>query len=82
MIVLGTLVTFFAVGLITILVIGIALSLLGIAFSLAWGISSFILFKLAPLILIGWVVLKLFERRRPRPPLSNNRTSDWLESGK
>jgi hypothetical protein len=77
---LGTLLTFFAVGLITLLVVGLVLSVVGTVFSLAFGLAGFILFKVAPVILLGWIVLKVVERRRDRGKLSRA-DREWLESG-
>lgn len=77
---LGTLLTFFAVGLITLLVIGVVLSIVGTVFSLAFGLAGFLLFKVAPILLIGWLVLKLVERRRPTGELSAA-DREWLEGG-
>lgn len=78
---LGTLLTFFAVGLVTLVVIGVVLSIVGTVFSLAFGLAGFLLFKVAPLVLLGWIVLKIVERRRGSPELSAA-DRDWLESGR
>lgn len=78
---IGTLLTFFAVGLITLLVIGVVLSIVGTIFSLAFGLAGFLLFKVAPVLLVGWLVLKLLERRRPRGELSAA-DREWLEGGR
>ncbi len=78
---LGTLLTFFAVGLVTLVVIGVVLSIVGTVFSLAFGLAGFLLFKVAPVILVGWIVLKLFERRRGSAELSAA-DREWLESGR
>lgn len=78
---LGTLLTFFAVGLITLVVVAIVLSIVGTVFSIAFGLAGFLLFKVAPLILVGWLVLKFFERRRPAGELSAA-DREWLEGGR
>jgi threonine/homoserine/homoserine lactone efflux protein len=78
---IGTLLAFFAVGLATIVAIGIALAAFGLVFSVAWGLATFILFKVAPIVFIGWVVLKLFDRRKSRGELSAA-DREWLESGR
>lgn len=70
--------TLFAVGLITIVVAGVVLSVVGVAFSLALGAATFLLFKIAPVVLVGWVVLKLFNRRKSRDELSPADRA-WLE---
>lgn len=76
-----TLLTFFAVGLVTLVAVGIGLWAVGAIFSITFGLVSFLLFKVAPLVLIGWVVLKIFEKRKPRGELSAA-DREWLESGK
>jgi hypothetical protein len=78
---LRTLVTFFAVGLIALLALGLVLSVLGFVFALAWGIATFLLLKVAPVVLLGWIVLKLLERRRGAERLSPA-DREWLESGR
>ncbi len=77
---LGTLLTFFAVGLITLVVVGIVLSVVGSVFSLAFGLAGFLLFKVAPILLLGWLGLKLLDRRRSRGELTAS-DREWLESG-
>ena len=61
---IGTLLTFFAVGLVTLVVAGVALAVLGTMLSLGLGLAAFLLFKVAPILLVGWIVLKVVERRR------------------
>lgn len=77
---IGTLLTFFAVGLLTLLVVGVALTILGTVFSLAFGLASVVLFKLAPILLVGWLVLKLLDRRKSRGELTAA-DREWLDSG-
>ena len=76
---LGSLLTFFAVGLATILVASVVLSVVGIVFSLTLGLASFLLFKVAPILLVGWVVVKLLDRNRSRDSLTDA-DRRWLES--
>lgn len=61
---IGTLLTFFAVGLVTLLVAGVVLSIVGSLLSLGLGLAAFLLFKVAPVLLVGWVVLKVIDRKR------------------
>ena len=61
---IGTLLTFFAVGLVTLLVAGVVLSIVGSLLSLGLGLAAFLLFKFAPVLLVGWVVLKVIDRKR------------------
>jgi hypothetical protein len=76
---LGALLTLFAVGLGTLIVIGLVLSVIGTVFSLAIGTIGFLLLKVAPIMFVGWVVLKLLDRGQKRSELSSG-DHQWLES--
>ncbi len=67
---IGSLLTFFAVGLVTLLVAGVVLGIVGVVFSLTFGLASFLLFKVAPILLVGWIVVKIFDKRRGGSSLS------------
>ena len=75
---IGTLLTFFAVGLITLIAAGIVLSIVGTVFSLTFGLASFLLFKVGPVLLVGWVAMKIIQKVSGGDSLS---TADrkWLE---
>lgn len=75
---IGTLLTFLAVGFATLIVAGIVLSILGTVLSLGFGLAIFLLFKVAPVLLVGWLVLKVIDKRSGGGSLS---ASDrrWLE---
>ena len=75
---IGALLTFFAVALVTLIVAGIALTIVGTLFSLTIGLASFLLFKVAPILLVGWVVVKVLEKSRGRSALSDA-DRKWLE---
>jgi cell division protein FtsW (lipid II flippase) len=75
---IGSLLTFFAVGLITLIVAGVVLSIIGTLFSIGLGLAAFLLLKVGPILLVGWVVLKLLDRRRRRGYLSDA-DRRWLE---
>ena len=75
---IGTLLTFFAVGFVTLIVAGIVLSIVGTVFSLTFGLVTFLLFKVAPILLVGWVVLKVFQKVRGGGSLSAA-DRKWLE---
>lgn len=59
---MGSLLTFLAVGLVALVAVGIVLSIVGAVFSIALGLAGFLLFKVAPILLIGWLVLTLLDR--------------------
>ena len=67
---LGSLLTFFAVGLVTLLVAGVVLGVVGVVFSLTFGLATFLLFKVAPILLVGWIVVKLIEKSRGTDSIS------------
>ncbi|HSW30866.1 MAG TPA: hypothetical protein VLH75_15375 [Longimicrobiales bacterium] len=75
---IGTILTFLAVGLLTLIVAGIVLSVLGVVFSLTFGLAAFLLFKVAPIMLVGWIVLKVFQKVRRSDSLSDA-DRKWLE---
>ena len=75
---IGTLLTFFAVGLVTLIVAGIALAIVGTVFSITIGLTSFLLFKVAPILLVGWIVVKVIEKSRGGGALSDG-DRRWLE---
>ena len=72
---LGSLLTFFLVGLVTLIVAGVALSVVGMAL----GLASFLLFKVAPFLLVGWVVVKFIEKSRGGGKLSDA-DRKWLDA--
>ena len=75
---LGSLLTFFAVGLVTLLVAGVVLSVVGVVFSITFGLATFLLFKVAPILLVGWIVAKVIERAKNRGTISDA-DRRWLE---
>jgi hypothetical protein len=77
---MGTLLTFLAVGLVTLIASIVVLSILGTVFSLTFGLASFLLFKVAPIMFLGWVVLKIFDRVRGKRQLSSA-DRKWLDEG-
>lgn len=77
---MGTILTFLAVGLVTLIAAGVVLTVLGTVFSLTLGLASFLLFKVAPVMFLGWVVLKLIDRTRGKRRLSAE-DRKWLEGG-
>jgi hypothetical protein len=78
--IMGTLLTFLAVGLVTLIAAGIVLSVVGAVFSLTFGLASFLLFKVAPILFVGWLVLKIFDRARGKREISAS-DQKWLDEG-
>lgn len=77
---MGTLLTFLAVGLVTLIAAGVVISILGAVLGLTFGLAKFLLFQVAPIMFIGWLGLKLFDKVRGRRRIS---VSDqrWLDEG-
>jgi hypothetical protein len=77
---MGTLLTFLAVGLVTLIAAGVVISVLGGILGLTFGIAQFLLFKIAPVMFIGWLALKLFDKARGRRRISAS-DEKWLDEG-
>ncbi len=76
---LGTLLSLFLIGLVGLVAIGAVLAVLGALLGMAFGVAGFLLFKVAPVVFVGWVVLKVFERVRNRSQISAA-DQRWLDS--
>ncbi|MGH7483942.1 MAG: hypothetical protein ACRELV_17465 [Longimicrobiales bacterium] len=61
-----TLLILFVVGVLGLVVIGIVFALLGAITHLAAGLLGFIIFKLLPILLLGWLILHFLAPRKPR----------------
>ena len=77
---MGTLLTFLAVGLVPLIAAGVVISVLGGILGLTFGIAQFLLFKIAPVMFIGWLALKLFDKARGRRRISAS-DERWLDEG-
>lgn len=76
---LGNLLTFFVVGIVTILVAGVVLSILGAVLGIASGLASLLLFKVGPILLLGWVVVKVIESRKKKTDYLSEADRRWLD---
>ncbi|MGD2120980.1 MAG: hypothetical protein PVJ76_04510 [Gemmatimonadota bacterium] len=77
---MGTLLTFLAVGLVTLIAAGVVISVLGAVLGLTFGLAQFLLFKVAPVMFLGWLGLKLFDRARGKRRISAA-DQRWLDEG-
>lgn len=75
----GSILTLLVAGIAGILVISIALAIAGSLLSMTFGLIGFLLFKVAPVLLVGWVVLKLIDKGRNRRKISAA-DQRWLDS--
>ena len=76
---IGALLTFFAVGLITLIVAGVVLSIVGAVFSITFGLAAFLLFKVAPILLVGWIVVKVIQKAGGHRGTISEADRKWLE---
>ena len=74
---IGTLLTFLAVGIVSIVAVWIVLQVVGSLLGLTLGIASFLLIKVAPVMLVGWLVLKVLAKVRRSSLSAADR--QWLE---
>jgi hypothetical protein len=75
---LGALLTLLILGLLGVVVVGVLLAILSFVVSVTFGIVGFLLFKVAPILLIGWVVVKVVERSRSRRAIGRA-DQKWLD---
>lgn len=74
---ISSLLTFFIVGLIAIVAVSIVLSIIGAVFGLALGLVGFLLFKVLPVVLIGYLLVRFLAPRSRRLSAADR---EWLES--
>ena len=74
---IASLLTFLVVGLIALVVISIVLSIIGAIFGLFLGLAGFLLFKVAPVLVLGYVIVRFLSPRRSRLSEADRK---WLES--
>jgi len=76
---IGAIVGLIGALVVAVVVIGVVLGVLGLVFGLAVGLLALTI-KLLPVLLVGWVVVKLVQRAdRPRRVLSSA-DQRWLDS--
>lgn len=74
---ISSILTYLIVGLIVIVGVSIGLAVLGAVFGLALGLAKFLLFTVGPIVLVGYVVLRLLA---PRSKRLSRAEREWLES--
>jgi hypothetical protein len=71
---ISSLLTFLIIGFLAIVVLGVAMTAIGMAL----GLAGFLLFKVAPIVLIGYFAVKLIGGRKPKQISDEDRK--WLNS--
>jgi uncharacterized membrane protein YgaE (UPF0421/DUF939 family) len=74
---LSSLLTFLIVGLVVVVGASVAFAVIGALFGLAFGLAKFLLFTVGPILLIGYVVMRLLAPRDRRLTRAERK---WLES--
>ena len=76
---IGTLLTFLAVGIVSIVAVWIVLSVVGAVLGITMTIAGFLIFKVAPVMLLGWAALKLWAWARSSRGTLSAKDRRWLE---
>lgn len=63
---LSTILTLLLVGLAAVVGVSVVLAIIGAIFGLAMSLAGILLFKVAPLLLIGYVIVRLISPRHKR----------------
>ena len=74
---IASILTYLIIGLIVVVGVSIGLAVLGTVFGLALGLAKFLLFTVGPILLVGYVVVRLLA---PRSKRLSKAERDWLES--
>jgi Na+-transporting methylmalonyl-CoA/oxaloacetate decarboxylase gamma subunit len=69
---ISSLLTIFIVGIVSIILLGIVLSLLGTMI----GLAFFLLFKVAPILIIGYLVIRFLVPKKKASP----EDEEWLKT--
>ncbi len=75
---LGALLTLLVMGIVGVVMIGVVLAVIGTILSITFGIVGFLLFKVAPLLLVGWIIAKVIGRSRSRHQIASS-DRKWLD---
>jgi hypothetical protein len=74
---ISALLTFLIVGLVALVGMVIVLALVGAVFGLALSLVGFLLFKVAPVVLVGYLLVRFLAPRHARLSPADR---EWLES--
>ena len=72
-----TLLKLLLVGLVGLVALGVVLSAVSLVIGVTFGIATFLLFKVAPVVLIGYVILRFIAPKRKQLSAADQK---WLES--
>lgn len=63
---IASIVTFLLVGLVALVAIGVVLAIVGVVFSAVLGLAGFVLFKVVPVVLLGYLIVRFLAPREKR----------------
>ncbi|HEX7050530.1 MAG TPA: hypothetical protein VF188_10040 [Longimicrobiales bacterium] len=66
----------FLIGLVGVVALAVVLAVVGILFSIAWALAGFLLFKVAPIVLVGYIIVRFLAPRHKRLERAERK---WLE---
>lgn len=72
---LSSILTVLIVGIVGLVAISVVLAVLGAVLGLAFGLVSFLLFKVVPVLLVGYLLVRLLAPRRRRLSGAGH---DWI----
>ena len=56
--------TMLALGIAALVFFGVILAMFGVVFTILFSTAAFLIFKVAPLLLLGWIGYRIFDRMR------------------
>lgn len=74
---ISSILSYLIIGLVVLVGITLGLAVLGVVFGLALGLAKFLLFTVGPILLVGYVVMRLLA---PRSKRLSRAEREWLES--
>lgn len=77
---MGTLLTLLVIGLVGVVALGIVATVVSALFGVVFGLAGFLLFKVAPVLLVGWLAVKLVQRVRGKRRTISPADQAWLDS--
>lgn len=74
---IASILSYLVIGLIVLVGVTLGLAVLGAVFGLALGLAKFLLFTVGPILLVGYVVMRVLA---PRSKRLSKAEREWLES--
>lgn len=74
---ISSLLTLFVVGIAGLLAVGVVLAIVGTVFGLAFGLAGFLLFKVVPVVIVGYLLMRFLAPKRKKISAADRK---WLQS--